>query len=464
MTESLEYTCDYRKVEDLKIHDVATIMPKMDDELFGELKQDVGTFGVKTPILLLKGTNLIIDGRHRWWAAQERMIDVVPVVEVAPEAEGLDFFIMSLESLRKKTTKGQIAMIASAILAKLKRDGVAKRSENLKIGANPRKGTGALSGNTLNETNNSEKNFDEFEEVLPTVTKEDVVKDLDISERTMKDANVVIEKGTLEDKQEVTAGKVSVKAKAKEVRTRAKTGFNKQTGDSIEWAKWSWNPITGCEHTCKYCYAREIAERFRGAAFPNGFDHTFYPTRLEAPSHTKPPSEGSFADFNVFMGSMTDFWGKWQKREEQQQVIDAINAGSPKWRYLSLTKDIWNLLPSKIDLPENFWIGATVDNKKILVDTMDELNKIKEKFPNNMTFISFEPMFTNMLPTLDGYEGNYPDWLIIGGASSTSKTPKFEIDFDQVAEFRSFCKEKGIALYMKSNLIKRVKEFPEEEL
>jgi ParB/RepB/Spo0J family partition protein len=35
--------------------------------------------------------------------------------------------------------------------------------------------------------------------------------------------------------------------------------FNEQKNDAIEWAQWSWNPVTGCDHICPYCYAREIA-------------------------------------------------------------------------------------------------------------------------------------------------------------------------------------------------------------
>ena len=31
---------------------------------------------------------------------------------------------------------------------------------------------------------------------------------------------------------------------------------------SIEWADMTWNPLTGCCHGCKYCYARRIANRF----------------------------------------------------------------------------------------------------------------------------------------------------------------------------------------------------------
>jgi hypothetical protein len=35
--------------------------------------------------------------------------------------------------------------------------------------------------------------------------------------------------------------------------------FNKQENKDIDWAMWSFNPITGCKHNCPYCYARDIA-------------------------------------------------------------------------------------------------------------------------------------------------------------------------------------------------------------
>jgi hypothetical protein len=50
--------------------------------------------------------------------------------------------------------------------------------------------------------------------------------------------------------------------------------FN-QTNEMVDWAKWTWNPVTGCLHTCVYCYARDIAERF----YPEKFEPTFRPGR-----------------------------------------------------------------------------------------------------------------------------------------------------------------------------------------
>lgn len=37
----------------------------------------------------------------------------------------------------------------------------------------------------------------------------------------------------------------------------------------IDWCDSTWNPVTGCNHGCKYCYARGIAERFAPFDFPH---------------------------------------------------------------------------------------------------------------------------------------------------------------------------------------------------
>lgn len=37
----------------------------------------------------------------------------------------------------------------------------------------------------------------------------------------------------------------------------------------IDWCDSSWNPVTGCLHECKYCYARSIANRFSSIAVSN---------------------------------------------------------------------------------------------------------------------------------------------------------------------------------------------------
>src|SRR5262245_38354853 len=58
--------------------------------------------------------------------------------------------------------------------------------------------------------------------------------------------------------------------------------FNEQDSDKIEWALWSWNPVSGCLHNCPYCYARDRANRF----YVQKFVPSLYPDRLSAPQNT----------------------------------------------------------------------------------------------------------------------------------------------------------------------------------
>ncbi len=84
---------------------------------------------------------------------------------------------------------------------------------------------------------------------------------------------------------------------------RLKSTFNR-TNDNVEWASWTWNPVTGCKHGCPYCYARDIARRFYGNG---GFEPKFHPARLAAPALTPAPRPNApIGDRNVFVCSMAD--------------------------------------------------------------------------------------------------------------------------------------------------------------
>lgn len=173
--------------------------------------------------------------------------------------------------------------------------------------------------------------------------------------------------------------------------TLRRTTFNDQTGkDGIQWAAWSWNPVNGCDHGCTYCYARAITERFAGTpAFPAeiGFAPVFIPDRLHAPRHTRVPASVADdpAQRNVFLGSMSDLFGRWVP----QDWIDAIFAEitiSPQWRFLTLTKFPQRLAEQA--WPGNVWAGASVDRQARASTAVRAFSGVRA----GLRWLSCEPM------------------------------------------------------------------------
>lgn len=230
--------------------------------------------------------------------------------------------------------------------------------------------------------------------------------------------------------------------------------FNKQDNASIEWAQWSWNPITGCKHDCPYCYARDIAKRF----YPQGFDTSIYPCRFSAPANTKVPAKAGddTAYRNVFTGSMADIFGRWVPEEWITLVIDRVRE-NPQWNFLFLTK-----FPQRVhefgEMPTNAWMGTTVDCQERVANA----EKAFAKMGGGIKWLSIEPMLTPLTFTrLDLF-----DWVVIGGASKSAQTPEWVPPFDWVADLHRQARDAGCAVYHKDNLgigdSMRLKEFPWE--
>lgn len=194
-------------------------------------------------------------------------------------------------------------------------------------------------------------------------------------------------------------------------KTAAKPMFNK-VNDNIEWAAYSWNPVTGCLHGCPYCYARGIALHYRDN-YPKGFDPDFREDRLTAPFNTKPNGNNN----RVFLCSMADLFGDWVPDEWIEKVFKVCEE-SPQWTYLCLTKNPKRYLTLKF--PKNVWIGMTTDTQK----RYDEAVRIVKQLDNKIVFVSFEP-FKERIEI--GKEFPF-DWAIIGGQSRTTGEPEFQPD------------------------------------
>lgn len=232
---------------------------------------------------------------------------------------------------------------------------------------------------------------------------------------------------------------------------KGKGTLNKQDNTSIEWAQWSWNPITGCRHDCPYCYARDIANRFYPAQY--GFEPTIHPNRLAAPYNTKVPSKDDPSYKNIFACSMADLFGRWVPTEWIETVFDVVR-DNEQWNFLFLTKFPKRM--AEFDIPHNAWMGTTVDCQKRVKAAEDAFKKIK----CDVKWLSIEPMLEPLkFSALDMF-----DWVVIGGASRSNETPAFVPPLDWVAPLHLHARKSGCAIYYKDNgpLMDeaRLREFP----
>jgi len=252
------------------------------------------------------------------------------------------------------------------------------------------------------------------------------------------------------------------------------TTFN-QTGDRVDWAAWTWNPVTGCDHGCGYCYARVLAQRYyTDLAEDQRFTPVFRPARLHAARHTRLSDARSDAAGerlvarhhgvgdatdaamweavrwqNVFVGSMTDLFGKWVPQDWIDAVFSEVVA-SPQWNYLFLTKFPQRL--AQQDWPDQAWVGASVDRQARVATAERSFRDVQA----GVKWLSCEPLLERLtFSALDMF-----DWVVIGAQSANSQVPEFQPPWEWVEHLVHQAQDAGCRIYLKPNLHPMLREYP----
>lgn len=235
----------------------------------------------------------------------------------------------------------------------------------------------------------------------------------------------------------------------------------------IDWADYTWNPVTGCYHDCPYCYARKIATRFAGdvrmnmadsrcvgdkengllelvqpfesgqthLAFPFGFLPTLHHYRLNVLDELK---NGQ----NIFVCSMADLFGEWVP-DRWIELVFATCKEHSLHNYLFLTKNPkrYAQLAAAERLPRqsNMWYGSTV--------TGPEQGYFYDVGYN--TFLSIEPILGEQRFIQNTVA--LPKWVIIG-AETGNRSGKVIPRREWIDDILSYCKEFDIPVFLKNSL------------
>ena len=205
----------------------------------------------------------------------------------------------------------------------------------------------------------------------------------------------------------------------------------------IEWTDATWNPSTGCNKItsgCKNCYAEVMAKRLQAMGAPgyeNGFEFTLMNDRLELPKKIKKPTK-------FFVNSMSDLFHEEMPYDFLDKVFQTIEV-TPKHQYQILTKReniLENYFKSR-KVPQNVWLGVTVENAKCK-NRIDVLRNIEAE----IRFLSIEPLIGSV-GKLDLHNIH---WVIVGGESGHKARP---MKPEWAVDIQRQCDEQGVAFFFK---------------
>lgn len=247
----------------------------------------------------------------------------------------------------------------------------------------------------------------------------------------------------------------------------------------IEWCDHTWNPITGCNHGCTYCYARTMTDRFAGdvrlnkmckadytteaapdgtrlyildkpmlnetghrLVYPFGFEPTLHRYRMDIPSKLKMGN-------NIFVGAMADVFGEWVPDKWLKEIFNVCREHD-EHNYLFLTKNPNRY--TEVGVPaglENMWYGTTI--------TCDaDADRFNYLPAGCNTFVCFEPLMGD-IATKHNVLFRQVGWVIIGAETGRNKN-KVVPELQWIEDIIEKADYYSVPVFMKDSLIPIVGE------
>jgi putative ABC transporter subunit len=210
------------------------------------------------------------------------------------------------------------------------------------------------------------------------------------------------------------------------------------SNSKISWTETTWNPVSGCSpisEGCRNCYARVMAGRLKAmgqAKYQNGFTPAIHPECLNEPFGWKGKKL-------VFVASMGDLFHKDIPFDFIDKVMEVIGQ-CPQHTFQILTKRADRMYGyfSIRTIPENVWLGVTVENRTVK-SRIDYLKKLDAP----VRFLSCEPL----LEDLGTLAPSGIDWVIVGGESGNRAR---KVEKDWILNIKSQCDATpGVAFFFK---------------
>ena len=130
-----------------------------------------------------------------------------------------------------------------------------------------------------------------------------------------------------------------------------KMTLNPRTGRMFKSVGWTWNPLAGCGHGCKYCYAARQYARY-GRSFTPAFRYHYLSDKM--------PNDGSW----IFVGSMGDTFCDGMEHAWIQSLLVFINTYHDNNKFLLVTKNperFLEFMPMLEKIKDKVILGTTLE-------------------------------------------------------------------------------------------------------
>jgi protein gp37 len=214
----------------------------------------------------------------------------------------------------------------------------------------------------------------------------------------------------------------------------------------IEWTHHTFNPWWGCvkiSPACKHCYAESWAKRVGKQVWGATADRRFFTDKhWSEPYKWNRDAALSGERKRVFCASMADVFEARKELNPWRERLWSLIEETPNldWLLLSKRPQRFAMYLPWTTLPENIWLGATVENQTWAEKRIDYLLDIDA----SVHFLSCEPLLGKI--DLSNWIENGLDWVIAGGESGVKARPTSP---SWIRSLRDQCLDNGVPFHFK---------------